>query len=184
MIKNYTNIIYTLIIYISLIFVNYKFNTNETLYINKSSYIQDYAIGFFFISFIIYCIVYIFNIVLKNDNFNSDLIMSSWNQINTNGSLFIILILLYFKIMPFNGITLLLLFFIIVIYYPLIEYSNNYIYNDLYLPNLKDLSRAIHYSGGPPLDSNVDVRYYIGLNDSNPSEIIINFKVIYDNHEF
>jgi hypothetical protein len=170
------NLIYTFITYISLIYVNYKFDTHETLYINKSSYIQDYIIGLFFISFIIYCIVYIFNTILKYDDFNSDSIMSSWNQINTNGSLFIILVVLYFKIMPFNIVTFILLFNIIIIYYPLIEYANNFLYNESFSANINDLSRAIQYSIDPPLDSNQDVRYYIGLNQLDPSEIIINFK--------
>lgn len=179
------NIIYTLVTYIILIYINYKFDTHETLFINKSSYIQDNVIGLFFLSFIIYSIVYFFNIILNNNNFNSDSFMSSWNQINTNGSLFIILVLLYFKIMPANIVTIILLLYIIIIYYPLIEYSNNYIYNELFTFNLNDLSRAINYSTAMENNNNVDVRYYIGLNQLDPSEIIINFKGtdIYNNNE-
>jgi hypothetical protein len=172
----YRKLIYTFIVYIILAFINYKLNSHKTLYINKSSYIQDYVIGIFFISFIIYCVVYFINIILKNDAFNLDSTMSIWNQINTNGSLFVILFLLYFKIMPFNVITIILLLIIIIIYYPLIEYINNYTLNESYRPNLDDLSRAISYTNNLYMVNNSSVTYYIGLNILDSSEIIINFK--------
>ena len=63
MLTNNNHLINTFITYIILFYINHKFNTSETLFINKSSYIQDYAIGIFFVSFIIYCIVYFFNII-------------------------------------------------------------------------------------------------------------------------
>jgi hypothetical protein len=172
----YKNLIYTFTVYIILAFINYKLNTHQTLYINRSSYIQDDVIGLFFISFVIYCIVYFINIILKNDAFNSDSIMSIWNQVNTNGSLFVILFLLYFKIMPFNAITFILLLIIIVIYYPLIEYTNNSTLNELYKPNLNDFSRAIDYTNNLSMNNDSSVTYYIGLNKLDSSEIIINFK--------
>jgi hypothetical protein len=172
----YRKLAYTFIVYIILIFINHKININKTLYISNSSYIQDYIIGLFFISFIIYIVVYIVNIILKNDTFNSESIMSTWNQINTNGSLFVILFMLYFKVMPLNVITVILLLLLIIIYYPIIEYTNNYILNTSFVPNLDDLSRAIRYTNDLYLKNNSSVKYYIGLNESNPSEIIINFK--------
>lgn len=172
----YRRLIYTFIVYIILAFINHKLNSHETLLINKSSYIQDNIIGLFFISFIIYCIVYFINIILKNDAFNTDSTMSIWNQVNTNGSLFVILFLLYFKIMPFNVITFVLLLIIIIIYYPLIEYTNNYTLNKSYEPNLNDLIRAIDYTNNLHMINNTSVTHYIGLNKSDTSEIIINFK--------
>jgi hypothetical protein len=111
--------------------------------------------------------------MIENDDSNSDSFMSSWNQVNTNGSLFIILILLYFKIIPFKLITIALLFIIIVIYYPLIQYFNNYVFNDSYTPNLDDLSRALDYADDYNLYGNSKVRYTIKLVGS---EIVINFK--------
>jgi hypothetical protein len=99
--------------------------------------------------------------MIENDDSNSDSFMSSWNQVNTNGSLFIILILLYFKIIPFKLITIALLFIIIVIYYPLIQYFNNYVFNDSYTPNLDDLSRALDYADDYNLYGNSKVRYTI-----------------------
>ena len=172
----YKKLAYTFVVYIILMFINYKINIHETLHINKSSYIQDYTIGLFFISFVIYCVVYFINIILKNDVFNSDSFMSIWNQINTNGSLFVILFMLYFKLMPLNVITVILLLLLIIIYYPIIEYTNNYILNKSYVPNLNDLLRAIYYSNNLYLKNTSSVSYYIGLNESDPSEIIINFK--------
>lgn len=172
----YRKLIYTFCVYAILSFINYKLNTHETLLINRSSYIQDNVIGVVFISFIIYCGVYFVNIILKNDSFNADSIMSIWNQINTNGSLFIMLSLLYFKIMPFNTITFILLIIIVAIYYPLIEYISNFMLNESYSPNLDDLSRAIYYTSNLYMENDSSVSYYIGLNASNPSEIIINFK--------
>jgi hypothetical protein len=174
MLTNNNHLINTFITYIILFYINHKFNTSETLFINKSSYIQDYAIGIFFVSFIIYCIVYFFNIIVDDNDYNSDSFMSSWNQVNTNGSLFIILVLLYFKIIPFKVITIILLLIIIVVYYPLIQYANNnYLYNDLYKPNLDDLSRALDYADDYNLYGNSKVRYTIKLIGS---EIVINFK--------
>jgi hypothetical protein len=172
----YQKLIYTFVIYFSLAFVNHRLNIHETLHINKSSHIQDNIIGLIIISLIIYCIVYAFNIMIKNDKFNSDSIMSTWNQINTNGSLFLILFLLYFKVMPFSTITFILLIIIISVYYPIIEYVYNTGLTNLYIPNFDDLSRAVYYSSNFYMKNNTSVSYYIGLNDSNPSEIIINFK--------
>ena len=170
-------LLYTFINFILLIFTDYKINTHKTLHITSSYYIHDYIIGLFFISFIIYCIIYFINILLKK-NANTNKIMSVWNQINTNGSLFVIISILYFKIMPFKIITIILLILLIIIYYPLIEYINNYILNENYKPNTNDLLKAINYSEQGIYDINTvsKMKYYIGLNKSDSSEIIINFK--------
>ena len=139
-------LLYTFLNFIILIFTDYKINTHKTLHINSSYHIHDYIIGLFFISFIIYCIIYFVNILLKKDANNNE-IMSVWNQINTNGSLFVILSILYFKVMPVKIITVILLFLLIIIYYPLTEYINNYILNENYKPNTNDLLKEINYTG-------------------------------------
>jgi hypothetical protein len=104
--------------------------------------------------------------------------MSVWNQINTNGSLFVILGVIYFKVMPVKIITIILLFLLIIIYYPLNEYINNYILNENYKPNTNDLLKAINYTeqGNYFINDKSKIKYYIGLNESDSSEIIINFK--------
>lgn len=171
----YKKLIYTFVIYFTLAYINHRLNIHETLHINKSSHIQDNIIGLIIISLIIYCIVYVFNVIINNEKFNSDSIMSTWNQINTNGSLFIILFLLYFKVMPINTITFILLIIIISTYYPIIEYIYNTGLTNLYIPNYDNLYRAIYYNN-LYMKNDTSVSYYIGLNDSNPSEIIISFK--------
>jgi len=170
-------LLYTFLNFIILIYTDYKLNTHKTLHISSLWHIDDYIIGLFFISFIIYCVIYFVNILLKKDANNNE-IMSIWNQINTNGSLFVILGILYFKVMPVKIITIILLFLIIIIYYPLTEYINNYILNENYKPNTNDLLKAIDYTERRNFNINdkSKIKYYIGLNDSDSSEIIINFK--------
>jgi len=176
-------LLHTLSHFIILTFINYEFDISKTLLINKSSYIQDYIIGLLFLSFIIYCIIYYGNIILKNDNSNP--YMSIWNQINVNGSLFIIVTALYFKIMPMKIITIILLLVILIIFYPLNEYVENYILNESFTPNMNDCLKAIDYSSRNVFDINdvTKIKYYIGLNELDPTEIIINFKGTNPNEE-
>jgi hypothetical protein len=114
--------------------------------------------------------------ILKNDNSNP--YMSIWNQINVNGSLFIIVSALYFKIMPMKIITIILLLVILIVFYPLNEYVENYVLNETFTPNINDCLKAIEYSSRKVFDINdvTKIRYYIGLNELDPTEIIINFK--------
>jgi hypothetical protein len=104
--------------------------------------------------------------------------MSIWNQVNTNGSLFIIVAALYFKVMPMKSITIMLLLVIIIVFYPLIEYLNNYMLNESFTPNLNDCLKAVDYSSREIFDINdvTKMKYYVGLNELDPTEIIINFK--------
>jgi len=168
-------LLYSLVNYIILLLVNYNIDIKMS---SDHLTIKDYIIGGFFLSFIIYCFAYFISLKLNNNNFTYNAFMSIWNQINTNGALFVIVSLLYFKVLPVKLLYVILFILIIIVYYPLTNYISNYILNESYNPNPQDILKAINYSENfnyKLYDIN-KIKFHIGLNESDSSEIIIDFK--------
>lgn len=170
-------LIYTAGVYLLIIFINYKLNTSK-LTLSHNAQIEDKILTYFTISFVLYSGVYIFNIILGNEENNSSTNLTVWSQINYEGFLFITCIGLYLKIMPLNIFSIILYGVLVAIYYPLIVYIDNYIYNGNFTPNINDLNKAVTniQNGNFIITPNVNTRYKVELNPNDLNEIMISFQ--------
>jgi len=173
-------IITTGALYSIIYFTNEYINNSATLTTSKHIKIEDNLLFIFIISFILFCGVYYYNILSHNPEMNTNSIITTWQQINYQGFLFISLFGLYIKLVPINIYSLLLYLTILTIYYPILEIINNYIYNSYYVPNNNDLFKAIDNCidvyNKSEIITDTNTGYNITLNKDDPSEIMITFR--------